>query len=503
IRMPVYHHQKRIFSMSRDRSVFVFLAVFLFCASPAISQTIQWQPDLETAQKVATNENKLILLHFSADWCRPCKQLETFVFNSELVAKTIHSKLVPVMIDTDSNPDLVKKFAIKEIPADVIISPNGRVITKRKSPKNSNNYIRMVQNISLNESTIKSNNAEITQKIDAVLQSANDSVALSGGDFQGGGDFAPPRQEMTKEAKDLFKRADVRDNAINNSQVQPVAAQASESTLLSDIVRQELESPTGNRANTDGFASPVRVINDNFFVEKSRDKNSDVDSKTTVSIQNPFRNQDTEEVISDDKTNLLSPRNSHFQDPEFATAAETASQGLEKSTLIAKDTAASDQFEGVDHDRILFSSETKKQQSTSSSQPNPVDSVEQKIMLGGFCPVSLLRDGEWKKGDEQFGCEHRGRIYLFASKFKMDAFLKSPDALSPILAGYDPVIYHDEGELVDGIQEHGVFVVKLEIRKIVLFSSAETRAQFQSEPEKYMASVQTATKRADREIQLR
>ena len=66
------------------------------------------------------------------------------------------------------------------------------------------------------------------------------------------------------------------------------------------------------------------------------------------------------------------------------------------------------------------------------------------------------------------------------------------DAFSPILAGYDPVVFEETGRLVDGSEEYGVFMGKAPQQRIVLFASPETRARFQLEPRKYLQTVRQA-----------
>ncbi|MFK7770139.1 MAG: thioredoxin family protein [Mariniblastus sp.] len=112
--------------------------------------------------------------------------------------------------------------------------------------------------------------------------------------------------------------------------------------------------------------------------------------------------------------------------------------------------------------------------------------------LHGKCPVTLLTESKWAAGNEKWGCIHRNRIYIFASQEKLQQFQSDPDAYSPILAGYDPVVFHETGELVDGLEEHGVFMGKAPHQRIVLFANAKTRAQFQQQPRKYLDVVRQA-----------
>ena len=112
--------------------------------------------------------------------------------------------------------------------------------------------------------------------------------------------------------------------------------------------------------------------------------------------------------------------------------------------------------------------------------------------LMGKCPVTLMKEGRWQDGDPTFGIVHRDRTYLFASEAALNEFRSDPDVFSPLLAGYDPVLYHDGGELVDGLPKHGVFMGRLPNQRVVLFSNPTTRATFQANPQQYLETVRQA-----------
>ena len=128
------------------------------------------------------------------------------------------------------------------------------------------------------------------------------------------------------------------------------------------------------------------------------------------------------------------------------------------------------------------------------------EEMELDYALAGKCPVTLIKERRWADGDKQFGCLHRGRLYLFVDKVAMSTFQKDPEMYSPMLAGYDPVLFHEAGDLVDGLAKHGVFMGKAPSQKIVLFSSHETRSKFQTDPQKFMKTIRLAVEQSNRNI---
>ena len=85
-----------------------------------------------------------------------------------------------------------------------------------------------------------------------------------------------------------------------------------------------------------------------------------------------------------------------------------------------------------------------------------------------------------------------------------DRFQQSPDMFSPLLGGSDPVDYHTQGKLTDGLRKHGVFYGEDDgPAVIVLFANAENRDKFEADPAEYLRAVRQAMSRVDNELKLR
>jgi hypothetical protein len=110
----------------------------------------------------------------------------------------------------------------------------------------------------------------------------------------------------------------------------------------------------------------------------------------------------------------------------------------------------------------------------------------QNVALDGFCPVSLVEQGTWSKGDPRWGAVHRGRVYLFSTAQGQQRFLTSPDRFSPVLEGNDPVRFAETGQLVAGKREHGVYYGD----RIILFADEDALQRFGSRPDYYIAFMQ-------------
>ncbi len=107
-------------------------------------ERIHWQSNPQQAANQAANENKLVLLHFTADWCGPCQTQKRFVFSNPTVANAVNRSVIPVLVDIDENRELAGELGVKSIPFDVFLTPGGEVVVKRSSPSDSENFIKMV-----------------------------------------------------------------------------------------------------------------------------------------------------------------------------------------------------------------------------------------------------------------------------------------------------------------------------------------------------------------------
>ncbi|MCI0358389.1 MAG: hypothetical protein L0211_07900, partial [Planctomycetaceae bacterium] len=110
------------------------------------------------------------------------------------------------------------------------------------------------------------------------------------------------------------------------------------------------------------------------------------------------------------------------------------------------------------------------------------------VALEGYCVVTLLEQRKWKRSDPKYGAIHRGRTYLFASEAEQQKFLANPDGYSPMLSGFDPVIFAQRGEMVEGKRSYGLTYN----RQIFLFADEASLQAFSKAPQSYAESARQA-----------
>ncbi|NQU21369.1 MAG: thioredoxin family protein [Candidatus Nealsonbacteria bacterium] len=126
-------------------SVAVVVSILLSNSGHAAQATLQWQPTLENAKRLAAQTNRLVLVHFWADWCQPCRKMQRDILSRPEVISELQASYVPVKINADHFPTTCRQFGVTGLPADVIISPQGQVLGKLRLVSTPSEYIAQLR----------------------------------------------------------------------------------------------------------------------------------------------------------------------------------------------------------------------------------------------------------------------------------------------------------------------------------------------------------------------
>ena len=103
-----------------------------------------WRHDFEEARRAAERTGRPILVHFSASWCGPCRQMERDVLSRPRTLATLDSQVIGCKLDLDRDRAVADRYRVNRIPADVLLTPDGRVLGQMTGRRDVNDYLYRV-----------------------------------------------------------------------------------------------------------------------------------------------------------------------------------------------------------------------------------------------------------------------------------------------------------------------------------------------------------------------
>ena len=93
------------------------------------SPGITWNNDYTSAMALAQQQGKPVLIAFHAKWCGYCTKMKKKTYHAPEVVKAMQN-FIPIMIDTDKQGDIARKYNVGPIPDYVIAKPDGSVVKR-------------------------------------------------------------------------------------------------------------------------------------------------------------------------------------------------------------------------------------------------------------------------------------------------------------------------------------------------------------------------------------
>lgn len=123
---------KRLFTLC-----LFFITLNLLHAQP------NWVYSLDHAKALATNEKKLLLVDFTAEWCGPCKKMDMSSWPDPVV-DSLSDKFVAVKIDIDQHRGIAQTFMVNSIPRVMIMDINEDKLEDRLGYMDDNGLAKML-----------------------------------------------------------------------------------------------------------------------------------------------------------------------------------------------------------------------------------------------------------------------------------------------------------------------------------------------------------------------
>ncbi|NOX53886.1 MAG: thioredoxin fold domain-containing protein, partial [Planctomycetes bacterium] len=115
--------------------------------SSTVAQAAVWRTDFSEAWQEAQQTGRPLLVHFYADWCGPCRQMERSVLNTSEVLAQLRDGFIAVKVDADEHPELIRRFGVQALPTDLLIGPNGRILSRTTGFQEKSAYLTRLSRV--------------------------------------------------------------------------------------------------------------------------------------------------------------------------------------------------------------------------------------------------------------------------------------------------------------------------------------------------------------------
>jgi thiol:disulfide interchange protein DsbD len=92
---------------------------------------VNWVYSLDEALSAAQSDNKPVMIDFYADWCSPCRKMDSNTYSDDVLGAFINENFVPLKVNVDKS-NLSGVYKIQSIPQVVFLSPEGTEIGEKK-----------------------------------------------------------------------------------------------------------------------------------------------------------------------------------------------------------------------------------------------------------------------------------------------------------------------------------------------------------------------------------
>ena len=107
-----------------------------------------WRTDYAQAMAEAKRLNRPVVIHFGARWCPPCQRMERETLNTPELLQMLSSGFIALKLDADAHGEAKRHFEVENLPTDLLVSPEGKVLVRKVGYQSKQDYLASVGRIS-------------------------------------------------------------------------------------------------------------------------------------------------------------------------------------------------------------------------------------------------------------------------------------------------------------------------------------------------------------------
>ena len=476
--------------------VWKFSMALLVCGGSvaAGADLIDWKRDFQEARAIASQQKKLLLIHFWTPDCGPCKVIDRKVFPMPAVASAINENYVAVKVNAYQDPNgLRTHFGVERWPTDIVSTVDGRAIHRMVTPQDPTRYMNTLLAVS------RQNASGFTKQPTMIAQQSASPSSQGGFPSQQRvqqNSVAQSRWANNIQAPDLTDAGIGARRPGTDPSMQPGVGVSKPGPGYTGLgAKPSFGQDEPQMSVPSRYSQPA-----SSNVVASQTPAPAAQQAAPTEVFNRYAQVSGSTVGANQAPQSAGPQ---FVQPPAMQGSNPAINQVASPVAPA---VAPPQQQPVQQQRTQPQFAAQQRQQQQPQQPvaqqvrpradvTPVRETPP-VGLDGRCPVTLVTAGKWRQGDPQWGAIHRGKLYLFAGAEQQKAFLGDPDLYSPVLAGMDVVRLAADGAVVQGTRRYGILFdddgVGPRKSRIYLFDSVDSRNRFESDPDSYLRPVMNA-----------
>lgn len=125
--------------MKRYVHTLITVSMMIFAGSATLQASVRdggveiaWQPSTSSIYTLAKQQNKLVFLDLTAEWCLFCKKMDETTYRDPEVVAYINEHFLPVRVSDEGEGELIEHYRRHARPGTVMLNADGdEILLKR------------------------------------------------------------------------------------------------------------------------------------------------------------------------------------------------------------------------------------------------------------------------------------------------------------------------------------------------------------------------------------
>jgi thiol:disulfide interchange protein DsbD len=111
-----------------------------------VADQITWCSSFNTGLNIAREQNQLLMVDFTAQWCGWCRKLDDVTYKDKKVIQ-LSKEFICVKVDCDRDRTTPGRFNVRGLPTIIFLSPDGDVIHRVVGYRKPEDFIMIMKNV--------------------------------------------------------------------------------------------------------------------------------------------------------------------------------------------------------------------------------------------------------------------------------------------------------------------------------------------------------------------